>query len=136
MIPNFNPNKWDKQKIIDYVIGDAPLTDQQLEFLNYFEKLQHRLEEEIECKEIAQGHEENLQVNEAYERKEKQKWENAILEYERYLQERIKIAEQDDTYVSGMHFIGQNHAVLNNCYEKLQECKEKQGIQKTKTVEF
>lgn len=40
MIPNFKPNKWDKQKIIDYVIGEQPLDDQQLSFLNYFERLE------------------------------------------------------------------------------------------------
>ena len=40
MIPNFNPNKWDREKIIEYVIGDEPLDDQQLAFLNYFDKLQ------------------------------------------------------------------------------------------------
>ena len=40
MIPNFNPNKWDKQKVIDYVIGNEPLNDQQIAFLVYFEKVQ------------------------------------------------------------------------------------------------
>ena len=40
MIPNFNPNKWDREKIIEYVVGDAPLDDQQLAFLDYFVKLQ------------------------------------------------------------------------------------------------
>ena len=40
MIPNFNIGKWDREKIIDYVIGEQPLDDQQLEFLNYFEQLQ------------------------------------------------------------------------------------------------
>ena len=38
MIPNFNPDKWNREKIIDYVIGNRPLDDQQLAFLNYFEK--------------------------------------------------------------------------------------------------
>ncbi len=60
MIPNFNPNEWNKEKILDYVIGDQPLTDQQLEFLIYFKKLQDEnnafnefekwLEEEIKQK--------------------------------------------------------------------------------------
>lgn len=45
MIPNFNPKKWDREKIIDWVIGDEPLTDQQLEFLLYFESLQEENKE-------------------------------------------------------------------------------------------
>lgn len=39
MIPNFNPNEWDRDKIIEWVMDDGPLTDQQLEFLIYFGKL-------------------------------------------------------------------------------------------------
>ena len=45
MIPNFNPNKWNREKILDYVIGEQPLTDEQLEFLNYFDNLQKQVEE-------------------------------------------------------------------------------------------
>ena len=41
MIPNFNVNKWDREKILDCVIGEQPLSDGQLEFLNYFDKLQN-----------------------------------------------------------------------------------------------
>ena len=47
MIPNFNPNKWDKQKVIDYVIGNEPLDDQQMAFLGYFDKLQQENEHSI-----------------------------------------------------------------------------------------
>ena len=47
MIPNFDTNKWNKEKIIDYVIGNQPLDDQQLEFLNYFDKLQQENQELI-----------------------------------------------------------------------------------------
>ena len=58
MIPNFNPNKWDKEKIIDYVIGEQPLTDEQLEFLNYFDKLQ---QENKELKEKMNFYKNNFQ---------------------------------------------------------------------------
>ncbi len=40
MIPNFNPKVWNREKIIDYVIGaEQPLDDQQLAFLVYFDEL-------------------------------------------------------------------------------------------------
>ncbi len=47
-----------------------------------------------------------------------------LTEFEKWLEERIKISSTDDTYVNGMHFIGQNHAVYNGCFDKLQELKE------------
>lgn len=52
MVPGFNPNEWDRDKILDWVIGDEPLTDQQLEFLIYFGQLKNRVQElEAEVKE-------------------------------------------------------------------------------------
>ena len=49
MIPNFNSNKWDRDKVLDYVIKEQPLDDQQISFLIYLENLQkenERLKEE------------------------------------------------------------------------------------------
>lgn len=52
MVPGFNPKEWDRDKILDWVIGDEPLTDQQLEFLIYFGQLKNRVQElEAELKE-------------------------------------------------------------------------------------
>lgn len=45
MIPGFNLNEWDRDKIIEWVMDDGPLTDQQLEFLLYFGRLKQELEE-------------------------------------------------------------------------------------------
>ncbi len=42
-----------------------------------------------------------------------------LTEFEKWLEERIKISSTDDTYVNGMHFIGQNHSVYNGCLDKL-----------------
>lgn len=41
MVPGFNPKEWDRDKIIEWVMDDGPLTDQQIEFLMYFGKLQN-----------------------------------------------------------------------------------------------
>ena len=52
MVPGFKPKEWDRDKILDWVIGDEPLTDQQLEFLIYFGQLKNRVQElEAEVKE-------------------------------------------------------------------------------------
>ena len=48
MIPNFNPNKWDREKIIEYVLNDEPLDDQQIAFLIYFDKLQNEKQKIID----------------------------------------------------------------------------------------
>lgn len=45
MVPGFNPNEWDRDKIIEWVMDDGPLTDQQLEFLLYFGRMKQELEE-------------------------------------------------------------------------------------------
>ena len=45
MVPGFNPKEWDRDKILDWVIGDEPLTDQQIEFLIYFGQLKNRVKE-------------------------------------------------------------------------------------------
>lgn len=53
MVPGFNPNEWDRDKIIEWVMDDGPLTDQQLEFLLYFGRMKQELEElRIDLKEI------------------------------------------------------------------------------------
>lgn len=52
MVPGFNPNEWDRDKIIEWVMDDGPLTDQQLAFLMYFGNLQNKVKElETELKE-------------------------------------------------------------------------------------
>ena len=33
MVPNFDTEHWDREKILDWVIGDQPLDDQQLALL-------------------------------------------------------------------------------------------------------
>jgi len=44
MVPEFNPNEWDRDKILEWVMDDGPLTDQQIEFLLYFGRLKKELE--------------------------------------------------------------------------------------------
>ena len=42
MVPNFDTKHWDREKILDCVIGDQPLDDQQIAFLDYFEEIQEK----------------------------------------------------------------------------------------------
>ena len=44
MVPNFDTEHWDREKILDWVIRDQPLDDQQLAFLDYFDKLTEKAE--------------------------------------------------------------------------------------------
>lgn len=44
MVPNFDTEHWDREKIIDWVILDQPLDDQQIAFLNYFDTLVEKAE--------------------------------------------------------------------------------------------
>ena len=87
MTPNFNPNKWDREKILDYVIGEQPLTDEQLEFLIYFDRLQQ------ENKNLKEKLEENTKIylhtsKYAGEMESKYVESNYILtEFEKWLEE-------------------------------------------------
>lgn len=44
-----------------------------------------------------------------------QKEQNLI----KYLEDKIKISSNDNTYVNGMHFISQNHAIYKDLLERL-----------------
>ena len=88
MIPNFNPNKWDREKIIDYVIGDEPLDDQQLAFLVYFDRLQNENKElkNYCCKRNDCGG--RLKQNHKLTDSE------VLTEFEKWLEEKMKCTEQ------------------------------------------
>ena len=97
MIPNFNPNKWNREKIIDYVIGDEPLDDQQLAFLNYIEQLQ---QENKELKDQIKLFKEDLAKAEKICQKYNNKYYNIkliLIGFEKWIEEKIKQAKELDS---------------------------------------
>ena len=121
MTPNFNPNKWDREKILDYVIGEQPLTDEQLEFLIYFDKLQQ------ENKNLKEKLEENTKIylhtsKYASEMESKHIVSNYILtEIEKWLDEKIEVV--GEKYKDNDFADGYLKALQLSRYE-LQELKE------------
>ena len=109
MIPNFNPNKWDREKIIDYVIGEQPLSDEQLEFLNYIEQLKRENKElkKYCCKRNDCGGriKENHKLTDS----------EVLTKFEKWLEKELFNKTQ-------IHF--QYSLALRRCYDKLQELKE------------
>ena len=120
MIPNFNPNKWNREKIIDYVIGEQPLTDQQLEFLNYVEQLQQENKEFKRLKDsllnaLCLSRKKYKNDKQRYRRKYK-KEHNILIKFEKWLKEQI-IYYKDN-------YPGEDHGVYKDVLDKLQELKE------------
>ena len=126
MTPNFNPNKWDREKILDYVIGEQPLTDEQLEFLIYFDKLQR------ENKELKEKLEENTKIylhtsKYASEIEGKYVESNYILtEIEKWLEEKIyekvepPFKNWEDERIE--YYLNRREG-FKECLDKLQELK-------------
>ena len=85
------------------------------------ERLKQELEEETLNKEIAQGHRKNIQINEAYERKENTRLHSIIKEIRKCIEEEPLIEDHYDYEHSFLEDINENY------YKKLKEILDKEN---------
>ncbi len=119
MIPNFNPNKWDREKIIDYVIGEQPLSDEQLEFLNYIEQLKRENKElkKYCCKRNDCGGriKENHKLTDS----------EVLTKFEKWLEEEIKKINNLINPKKGIKPYGEELNILETIRNVYMDCKDK-----------
>ncbi len=101
---------------MDYVIGEQPLSDEQLEFLNYFDKLQKENEKLHAELELYKG---TLQEN--------HRLIHSTNDFENWLETRIKNVNKSlelDLDEESKALLLAKKSMLEECLEKLQELKE------------